>query len=151
MFCQISEHFLWIREQICTNLSARYYNSARFSHYHIFSWLSNFFRFKDSIPLYLRFHLIEKIQSSNCNNTYYSKAERHLKVRANEHKSMSALTNKRVNNNTKSACKVRCVSLIILSFWIMGHTSLNTWWKNRYSIQCLSACKTLSYTSRMVT
>ena len=33
--------------------------------------LSSFFKFKDSIPLHLRSHLIYKFQCSNCNITYY--------------------------------------------------------------------------------
>ena len=33
--------------------------------------LSSFFKFKDSIPLHLCFHLIYKFQCSNCNITYY--------------------------------------------------------------------------------
>ena len=65
------------------------------------SRLSNFFKFKDSIPLHLRSNLIYKFQCSNCNITYYGETERHLKVRAGEHISTSPLTGKRVNNNKK--------------------------------------------------
>ena len=71
--------------------------------------LETFFRFKDSIPLALRSHLIYKYTCSNCNVTYYGETERHLKVRAGEHLSISALTNKRVNNNKSSAVKDHCI------------------------------------------
>ena len=71
--------------------------------------LETFFRFKDSIPLALRSHLIYKYTCSNCNVTYYGETERHLKVRAGEHLSISALTNKRVNNNKRSAVKDHCI------------------------------------------
>ena len=71
--------------------------------------LSSLFKFKDSIPLYLRSHLIYKFQCSNCNITYYSETERHLKVRAGEHISTSPLTGKRVHNNKKSSVKDHCL------------------------------------------
>ena len=38
--------------------------------------LSSFFKFKDSIPLYLRSHLIYKFQRSNCNIAYYGENEK---------------------------------------------------------------------------
>ena len=63
--------------------------------------LSSLFKFKDSIPLYLRFHLIYKCQCRNCNITYCGETERHLKVRAGAHISTSPLTGKRVHNNKK--------------------------------------------------
>ena len=70
---------------------------------------SSLFKFRDSIPLYLRSHLIYKFQCSNCNITYYSETERHLKVRAGEHISTSPLTGKRVHNNKKSSVKDQCL------------------------------------------
>ena len=82
--------------------------------------LSSFFKFKDSIPLHLCSHLIYKFQCSNCNITYYSETERHLKVRAGEHISTSPLTGKRVNNNKNLPLKITafyqitCVHLRIL-------------------------------------
>ena len=86
--------------------------------------LSSLFKFKESIPLYLRSHFIYKFQCSNCNITYYGKIERHLKVSAGEHISMSALTGTRVNNNKgiplkiTAFCQVACVPLMILPSWI---------------------------------
>ena len=71
--------------------------------------LGNFFRFKDAIPLALRSHLIYKYTCSNCNVTYYGETERHLQIRAGEHLSISALTNKRVNNTKRSAVKDHCL------------------------------------------
>ena len=69
--------------------------------------LSSCFKFKDSIPLYHRSHLIYKFQCSNCNINYYGKTERHLKVRAGEHIRSSPLTGKSVNNNKKTSVKDR--------------------------------------------
>ena len=57
--------------------------------------LSSFFKFKDSIPLHLRSHLIYKFQCSNCNITYYSETERHLKAGAGEYLHTSPLTGKK--------------------------------------------------------
>ena len=71
--------------------------------------LSSLIKFKDSIPLYLRSHLIYKFQCSNCNITYYGKTERYLKVRAGDHISTSPLTEKRVHNNKKSSVKNHCL------------------------------------------
>ena len=67
--------------------------------------LSSFFKFKDSIPLFLRSHLTYKFKCSNCNVIYYDETEIHLKVRAGEHICKSPLTGKRVNNNKKSFVK----------------------------------------------
>ena len=87
--------------------------------------LSSFFKFKYSIPLYLRSYLTYKFQCSNCNTTYYNKTKRHLKVRAGEHISTSSLTRKRVNNNKKSSVKDHCLlSGHVCSF--DGFTVLNS-------------------------
>ena len=75
--------------------------------------LSNFFRFKDSIPKELRSDIVYKFLCSNCNITYYGETERHLNVRSGEHLSLSALTGKRVNNNKKSAVKDHCLFFMI--------------------------------------
>ena len=74
--------------------------------------MSSFSKFKDSIPLHLRSHLIYKFQCSNCNIAYYSETERHLKVAAGEHISTSPLTRKRVNNNKKSSVNDHCLSSV---------------------------------------
>ena len=83
--------------------------------------LSSFLKFKDSISLYLRSHLINKFMCSNCNVIYYGETEIHLNVMAGEHISKSPLTGKRVNNNKKNLpfkiiafCQVTCVHLRIL-------------------------------------
>ena len=73
------------------------------------SRLSSFFKFKDFIPLNLRFHLIYKFQCSHCDITYYGETERHLKVRTGEHISTSLITGKRVNNNKKPSVKDHCL------------------------------------------
>ena len=70
----------------------------------------------DSIPLYLRSHLIYKFQCSNCNITYYGETERHLKFRAGEHISTSPLTGKITKNlplKITAFCQVTCVHLMI--------------------------------------
>ena len=71
--------------------------------------LSSFYKFKDSIPLYLLSYLIYKFQCNNCNITYYGETERYLKVRAREDVSACPLTGKRVNNNKKSSVKDHCI------------------------------------------
>ena len=60
--------------------------------------LSSLFKFKDSIPLYLRSHVIYKFQCSNCNINYYGETEHLLKVRTGEHISTPPLTGKRAIN-----------------------------------------------------
>ena len=78
--------------------------------------LSSLFRFKYSIPLYLRSHLIYIFQCSNCNITYHSETERHLKVRAGKRISTSKLMGKKVNNK-KSSVKDHCLlSGLLCSF-----------------------------------
>ena len=79
------------------------------SYFSVQKSLSSFFKFKDSIPLYLRSHLIYKLQCGNCNITYYGETEPHLKIRTGEHVSMSSLPGKRVNNNKKSSVKDQCL------------------------------------------
>ena len=85
--------------------------------------LISLFKFKDSIPLYLRSPVSYKFQCGNCNTTYYGKTECHLKVRAGEHISTSPLMGKRVINHKKSSvkdhsafCQVTCVHLMILPY-----------------------------------
>ena len=65
--------------------------------------LSSLFKFKESIPKYLRLHLIYKFSCGCCNATYYGQTERHLFVRASEHLGITPLTQKRVKNYKKSA------------------------------------------------
>ena len=66
--------------------------------------LRSFFKFKDSIPLHLRSRLIYKFQCINCNITYYGETERHRKVRAGQHISVSPSTGERASNNKKKFC-----------------------------------------------
>ena len=65
--------------------------------------LSSLFKFKESIPKYLRSYLIYKFSCSCCNATYFGENERHLFVRASEHLGITPLTQKRVKNPKKSA------------------------------------------------
>ena len=64
--------------------------------------LSKLFKFKQSIPKYLCFHLIYKFSCSCCNASYYGETERQLFVRASEHLGITPLTKKRVKNSQKS-------------------------------------------------
>ena len=67
--------------------------------------ISNFFTFKDKIPLVLRSGIAYKFQCGSCNATYYGKTKRHFKVRMCEHLGISALTGKRVKGDDDSAIK----------------------------------------------
>ena len=73
------------------------------------NWLSSFFKFKASIPLYLCSNDIYKFQCSNCNITYYGETGRHLKVTTGEHIIESPLMGKKGNNNKKSSIKDHCL------------------------------------------
>ena len=93
---------------------------------------SSFFKFKNSILLHLRSHLIYKFQCSDCNVTYYGETERHLKVRAGKHISTSSLMRKRVNNNKKSSVKDRCFLpghvCLIEDFTVLNYESHKLKW-----------------------
>ena len=65
--------------------------------------LCSLFKFKESIPKYLRSHFIHKFSCSCCNATYYGETEGHLFVRTLEHLGITPLTQKRVKNPKKSA------------------------------------------------
>ena len=67
--------------------------------------ISNFFTFKDKIPLVLRSGIVYNFQCGSCNATYYGKTKRHFKVRMCEHLGISALTGKRVKGDDDSAIK----------------------------------------------
>ena len=79
--------------------------------------LSSLFKFKESIPKYLRSHLIYKFLCSCCNATYYGETERHLFVRASEHLGIAQLTQKRVKNAKKS--------VIMDHILLEGHNATN--------------------------
>ena len=65
--------------------------------------LSSLVKFKESIPKYLRSHLIYKFLCSCCNAIYYGDTERHLFAQASEHLGITPLTQKRVKNPKTSA------------------------------------------------
>ena len=54
--------------------------------------LSNVFRFKDHLPYDLMFCVVYKFQCGKCNDSYYGKADRHLKIRSGEYIGISPLT-----------------------------------------------------------
>ena len=65
--------------------------------------ISNFFKFKDKIPSFLRSSIVYKFQCGSCNATYDGKTKHHFKVRMCEHLGISALTGKRVTGDDDSA------------------------------------------------
>ena len=69
------------------------------------TWLANFFRFKDKIPLCLRSNTVYKITCGRCNAIYYAETCCHFKVRVGEHSSISPLTNKRSKSKKSIAVK----------------------------------------------
>ena len=75
---------------------------------------SNFFSFKDKIPMFLRSGVIYKFQCGSCSTTYYGKTKHQFKVRMCEHLGILRLTEKRVKDDDGSATKEH------LLFW--GHT-----------------------------
>ena len=56
--------------------------------------LSNYFKFKDSIPIPLTSHVVYKYKCGSCNTTYYGLCERHCRVRWSDHMSVSCYTGK---------------------------------------------------------
>ena len=52
--------------------------------------ISNFFTFKDRIPLFVRSDIVYKFQCGGCYATYYDKTKGHFKVRMFEHLRISA-------------------------------------------------------------
>ena len=67
--------------------------------------ISNFFTFKDKIPVVLRSGIVYKFQCGSCSATYYGKTKRHFKVRMCEHFGISALTGKRVKGDDDAAIR----------------------------------------------
>ena len=65
--------------------------------------LFSLFKFKDSIPKYLCWHLIYKFSRGCCNASNYAETERHLFLRASGHLGVTLLTQKRVKNPKTSA------------------------------------------------
>ena len=75
---------------------------------------SNFFSFKDKIPMFLRSGVIYKFQCGSCSTTYYGKTKHQFNVRMCEHLGILRLIEKRVKDDDGSATKEH------LLFW--GHT-----------------------------
>ena len=93
--------------------------------------LSSLFKFKDSIPLYLRSHVIYKFHCSNCNITNYGETERHFKVRAGEHISQAsayeACDRTRTSLHTPKTletCKKKHALFDLKSFKVCGRSHL---------------------------
>jgi hypothetical protein len=65
--------------------------------------LSNFFHFKDRIPLNLRSHVVYQFECQCCNALYLGKTCRHLHTRISEHCGISALTGNPLSCVSKSS------------------------------------------------
>ena len=95
--------------QICTRIDCIRknkfpYRNIRFA-FQTKCKISNFFTFKDKVPLLLRPGIGYKFQCGGCNATYYGKTKRHFKVRMFERLEISALTGKRVKGYDDSVIK----------------------------------------------
>ena len=101
--------FLNLRKRLCKSVSKSLPQCNTKVIFQSKNRLCSFFKCNDSIPLRLCSHLIYKFQCSNCSITYYSETDRHPKVIAGEHISMSSLTGKRANNNKRSSVKDHCL------------------------------------------
>ena len=67
--------------------------------------ISNFFTFKDKVPLVLRSGIVYKFECGSYNSTYYGKTKRHFKVRMCEHLRICAFIEKRVKRDDYSGIK----------------------------------------------
>lgn len=65
--------------------------------------LSNFFHFKDRIPLNLRSHVVYQFTCQCCNALYLGKTCRHLHTRISEHRGVSAMTGNPILSVSKSS------------------------------------------------
>ena len=65
--------------------------------------LSSLFRYKDSVKKEIRSDIVYRYTCSNCKATHYGKAYRHFFTRAEEHKGISNLTEKRLKSVKQSA------------------------------------------------
>ena len=66
------------------------------------SRLSNFFSFKDKVPLNARSFILYKFTCSSCNSAYVGKTKRHFLVRMFEHLGISLATGKKFTYNPKN-------------------------------------------------
>ena len=64
--------------------------------------LSNYFQFKDKVPLNVRSLILYKFSCGGCNSAYLGKSKRHYLVRLLEHLGISLATGKRYNYNPKN-------------------------------------------------
>ena len=69
------------------------------------TWLANFFRSKDKIPLCLCSNIVYKFTCGRCNATNYGETHHHFKVRVGEHTGISPLTKKRSTSKKSTAVK----------------------------------------------
>ena len=67
--------------------------------------ISNFFTFKDKIPLFLRSSIAYTFHCDYSNATYCSKTKRHFNVRMCKHLGIFTVTGKRVKANDDSAIR----------------------------------------------
>ena len=69
--------------------------------------IGNFFKFKDSLPYYLRSLVVYQFTCVDCNVVYIGKTKRHFKIRACEHLGIGCKTGKTHKYNASNATVVR--------------------------------------------
>ena len=69
--------------------------------------IGNMFKFKDTVPSYIRSLVIYKFKCSGCNATYIGKTKRHHEIRMCEHLGISWRTGEPTKYNEKTTTAIR--------------------------------------------
>jgi hypothetical protein len=96
-------HAIQIRQQLNKLFSSAYPHIQLRVIFKPICRLSNFFHFKDRIPLNLRSHVVYQFKCQCCNALYLGKTCRHLHTRISEHRGISALTGNPLSCVSKSS------------------------------------------------
>ena len=72
--------------------------------------ISNFFQFKDRIPVALQSSIVYQYICEDCQASYVGKTTRQLKVRAAEHQGVSPRTDRPISSPGHSAIREHCSS-----------------------------------------
>ena len=96
-------HGLQIRQQVTKLLSSAYPHLQIRIAFRPVSRLSNFFRFKDRLPLKLRSHVVYKFTCRRCQASYIGETCRLLHTRISDHIGISAYTGKPLSHSTLSS------------------------------------------------
>ena len=86
--------------------------------------------FKDKIPFGLRSGVVYMFKCATCNSCYYGQTKRHLHTRISEHKGISPLTGKKLNNINSSVFE-HCSSC---------NQDVNEICENDFKILCTAKC-----------